>query len=562
MDRSRTALIWRYAGRGLLLTPLLFLLVFFFYPLGSILQFSLAPDGKLDFDVFRQIFSRPYYRETLWFTTWQAALSTLLTLGLAFPAAHVFAKYQFSGKSLLLAMATIPFVLPTVVAATAFIALLGEDSALNGLLMKVFKLEEPPLHLERSLEIILLAHIFYNYAVALRIISSFWSNQSQRIQEAAQTLGASRWTVFYRVTLPLLLPAVTAAAALVFLFCFTSFGVVRILGGLKYATLEVEIHYQSLSLFDLPTAGALSVIQLMTTLLMMIVYTNLQRRMTQPLNLQSSRQVARKPRSWAEKGWLVLNLIVMSLLIFAPILALVERSFTLGDSDFTTHYYEQLQENPRRSIRAVAPVAAIQNSLEYAFFVTIFSVLLGTLAAYLLSQKTRFSRWLDPVFMLPLAASAVTLGFGFIITLDEPPLNLRSSYWIVPIAHTLVAMPFVVRSVLPSLRAIKPSIGEAAAVLGASRWQRWRRIELPLITRSIAVGATFAFTVSMGEFGASSFVARPNQPTIPIVIFRFLGQPGLANYGQALAMSVILMAVCAAGFVLIERLNRAVIGEF
>lgn len=562
MDRSRTALIWRYAGRGLLLTPLLFLLVFFFYPLGSILQFSLAPDGKLDFDAFQQIFSRPYYRETLWFTTWQAALSTLLTLGLAFPAAHVFAKYQFPGKSLLLALATIPFVLPTVVVATAFIALLGEDSALNGLLMKVFKLEEPPLHLERSLKIILLAHIFYNYAVALRIISSFWSNQSQRIQEAAQMLGASRWTVFYRITLPLLLPAVTAAAALVFMFCFTSFGVVRILGGLKYATLEVEIHYQSLSLFDLPTAGALSVIQLMTTLVMMIVYTNLQRRMTQPLNLQSSRQVARKPRRWAEKGWLALNLIVMSLLIFAPILALIERSFTLGDGGFTTRYYEQLQENPHRSIRAVAPVAAIQNSLEYAFFVTIFSVLLGTLAAYLLSQKTRFSRWLDPVFMLPLAASAVTLGFGFIITLDEPPLNLRSSYWIVPIAHTLVAMPLVVRSVLPSLRAIKPSIGEAAAVLGASRWQRWRRIELPLITRSIAVGATFAFTVSMGEFGASSFVARPNQPTIPIVIFRFLGQPGLANYGQALAMSVILMAVCAAGFVLIERLNRAVIGEF
>lgn len=375
-------------------------------------------------------------------------------------------------------------------------------------------------------------------------------------------LGASRWMVFYRITLPLLLPAVTAAAALVFMFCFTSFGVVRILGGLKYATLEVEIHYQSLSLFDLPTAGALSVIQLMTTLVMMIVYTNLQRQMTQPLNLQSSRQVARKPRRWAEKGWLALNLIVMSLLIFAPILALIERSFTLGDGGFTTRYYEQLQENPHRSIRAVAPVAAIQNSLEYAFFVTIFSVLLGTLAAYLLSQKTRFSRWLDPVFMLPLAASAVTLGFGFIITLDEPPLNLRSSYWIVPIAHTLVAMPLVVRSVLPSLRAIKPSIGEAAAVLGASRWQRWRRIELPLITRSIAVGATFAFTVSMGEFGASSFVARPNQPTIPIVIFRFLGQPGLANYGQALAMSVILMAVCAAGFVLIERLNRAVIGEF
>ncbi|MBZ0310487.1 MAG: iron ABC transporter permease, partial [Anaerolineae bacterium] len=492
--------------------------------------------------------------------TWQAALSTVLTLALAFPAAHVFAKYQFPGKSLLLALATIPFVLPTVVVATAFIALLGEDGTLNRLLMSLLNQDEPPVELERSLEIILLAHVFYNYAVVVRIVSSFWSNQSRRIQEAAQMLGANRWIVFYRITLPLLMPAITAAAALVFIFCFTSFGVVRILGGLKYATLEVEIHYQSLSLFDLPTAGALSVIQLTVTLLMMIVYTRLQRRTTQPISLQA--HITRPPRLWYEKGWLILNLLVMSLLIFAPILALIERSFTVGDNGVTTRYYELLQQNPRGSFRAVPPLTAIQNSLEYAFFVTLFSVILGTLAAYLLSQKSRLTRWLDPIFMLPLAASAITLGFGFIITLDKPPLNLRSSYWIVPLAHTLVAMPFVVRSVLPSLRAIKPSIGEAAAVLGANRWSRWWRVELPLITRSIVVGATFAFTISMGEFGASSFVARPNQPTIPLVIFRFLGQPGVANYGQALAMSVILMAVCAAGFVLIERLNRAVIGEF
>lgn len=540
--------------------PLLFLLVFFFYPLGSILHFSLAPEGFFEVDVFRDIFSRSYYLKTLWFTTWQAAVSTLLTLLLAFPAAHVFAKYQFRGKSLLLALATIPFVLPTVVVGAAFLALLGKDSTLNSWLMQILNRDEPPIRLERTLEIIFIAHVFYNYAVALRIISSFWSNQSQRIQEAAQMLGANRLTIFYRITLPLLMPAVTAAAALVFMFCFTSFGVVRILGGLKYATLEVEIHYQALALFDLPTAGALSVIQLLTTLTMMLVYTALQRQMSRPLNLQAVR--VRKPRTLYEKCWVSFNLFVMVILIFAPILALVERSFTLGDENFTTRYYQQLSENPRRSLFVVPPTTAIQNSLQYAFFATIFSVILGTLAAYLLSQKSRVSRWLDPIFMLPLAASAVTLGFGFIIALDEPPLDLRTSYWLVPIAHTLVAMPFVVRSVLPTLRSIKPSIGEAAAVMGANRWMRWRKIELPLIARSILVGATFAFTISMGEFGASTFVARPNQPTIPIVIFRFLGQPGELNYGQALAMSVILMAVCAAGFILIERLNRAVIGEF
>ncbi len=560
MDRNRFALIERAAGRGLLLMPLLFLALFFFYPLAAILEFSLLDDGSLNLRVFEEVLTDSYYLKTLWFTTWQAAVSTLLTLAAAFPAAHVFAKYQFWGKSLLLALATIPFVLPTVVVATAFLALLGENSTLNSWLMQLFNRDEPPIQLERTQEIIFLAHVFYNYAIALRIISSFWGSQNQRIQEAARMLGANRLTIFYRITLPLLMPAVTAAAALVFMFCFTSFGVVRILGGLRYATLEVEIHYQATAIFDLPTAAALSLIQLVATLSMMVIYTGFQR--TRPLQLQSARQTARPPRTPSEKIWVMFNLLVMAVLIFAPIFALVERSLTLGEDDFTTHYYEQLNENPRRSLFVVPPTTAIQNSLEYAGLATVFSVVLGTLAAYLLNQKGWFSRWLDPIFMLPLAASAVTLGFGFIIGLDTPPLDLRSSYWLVPIAHTLVAMPFVVRSVLPALRSIKPSLGEAAAVMGATRWVRWRKIELPLIARSIVVGATFAFTISMGEFGASSFVARPNNPTIPIVIYRFLGQPGELNYGQALAMSVILMLVCAAGFILIERFNRAVAGGF
>jgi thiamine transport system permease protein len=164
--------------------------------------------------------------------------------------------------------------------------------------------------------------------------------------------------------------------------------------------------------------------------------------------------------------------------------------------------------------------------------------------------------------MLPLATSAVTLGFGYMTALDEPPLDLRASPVLIPLAHTLVAMPFVVRSVLPALRSISPSIRGAAQVLGASPWTVWRTIDLPLISRGLLVGATFAFTVSIGEFGASLFVARPDTPTIPIVIFRLLGQPGADNYGQALAMSTLLMLVCAVSFVVIERSRTLGMGEF
>jgi len=171
-------------------------------------------------------------------------------------------------------------------------------------------------------------------------------------------------------------------------------------------------------------------------------------------------------------------------------------------------------------------------------------------------------RLLDPIFMLPLGTSAVTLGLGYIVALDEPPLNLRTSPLLVVLAHTLVALPFVVRSVLPALRSIHPHLREAAAVLGASPWRVWREVDLPIVARAVLVGAVFAFTISMGEFGATSLIARPERPTMPVAIYRFLARPGTANYGQALAMSTLLMLVCTLGFLAIERFRVGEVGEF
>jgi thiamine transport system permease protein len=164
--------------------------------------------------------------------------------------------------------------------------------------------------------------------------------------------------------------------------------------------------------------------------------------------------------------------------------------------------------------------------------------------------------------MLPLATSAVTLGFGYIVALNKPPLNLRQSILLVPIAHTLIAIPFVIRSLLPAIRRINPRLREAASLLGAGDHQVWLNVDWPLIRRALLVGAVFAFTISMGEFGATVFIARPQTPTMPVAIYRFLGQPGALNYGQALAMSTILLLVCAIGFVTIERFRLGGEGEF
>ncbi len=216
----------------------------------------MLPDGSWDPGTISKLIHSPIYGRILWFTCWQAVLSTLLTLVLALPGAYVFARYRFFGKNLLQALMTIPFVLPTVVTAAAFRALLGPNGLLNNWLMAGFDLAQPPIRIDQTVSFFLLAHVFYNYTLVLRIVGGFWAGLDPDLRAAATMLGASPWQTFRRITLPLLMPAIGSASLLVFIFCFTSFGVVLILGGPGYATLEVEIYRQSVQLFNLPMAAA------------------------------------------------------------------------------------------------------------------------------------------------------------------------------------------------------------------------------------------------------------------------------------------------------------------
>jgi thiamine transport system permease protein len=546
----------------LYLLPLMFLALLFFYPLASIFGLSLAPEGRLDLAPLRVLVTQSYYAQVVWFTLWQATVSTLLTLLLGLPAAYVFARYEFRGKALLRALTTIPFVLPTMVVATAFTSLLGPRGRLNAVLMAMLGLRAPPVDIQQTIWLILLAHVFYNVTIIIRMVGGFWANLDPRQADAARVLGAGRWQVLREITLPLLGPAIFAAALLVFLFCFTSFGVILILGGPRFATLEVEIYRQAVHLFHLPLAAALAIVQMIFTFLVMVVYTRLQARLTVPVELRPRRSTQISPVRWRDRGMVAFCLGGLLLLLLAPLVALAERSFTLGGG-MGMDYYRELFVNRTQSIFFVPPAEAIRNSLLYAAATVILAVLIGTISGYLLAPSQRRGRaLLDPLFMLPLGTSAVTLGFGYIIALDEPPLNLRTLPVLVVLAHTLVAFPFVVRTILPVLRGMNPHLREAAAVLGASPRRVLWQVDLPLLFRPLLVGAVFAFTISMGEFGATVLIARPEFPTMPVAIYRFLGQPGLLNYGQALAMSTLLMAVCTAGFLLIERLRIGEIGEF
>lgn len=525
----------RVAWAAAATVPVLFLGYFFVYPLVTIVVTAFSSDGGSRAMI--EVVTRRPLLGVAWFTTWQAVASTALTVLLGLPGAYVLARMDFRGRRVVRALTIVPFVLPTVVVGTAFLALLGPGGVIG-------------IDLSRTVTAIILAHVFYNYAIVVRTVGTYWEHLDPRLEEAARTLGATRWQAFRKVTLPLLTPAIASAAAIVFLFTFTSFGVILILGGLEQATIEVEIWRQAVGLLNLPVAAALAVLQLLGIAGVLMAYTHYQQRRSRQLTVTPS--APHRPTSRGDRWMLSGNLAVMAVLLGGPLAVLVTRSLRTG-AGYGPDAYTDLGRRMEGTGLFVPPATAIANSLRFAIAATLIAVIVGGLAGAIVAyRKGRTSRAFDTFLMLPLGTSAVTLGFGFLVALDAP-VDLRTSLWLVPIAHALVAIPFVVRTTTPVMRRIRVRLREAAAVLGASPARTWREIDLPLIARALAVGAGFAFAVSLGEFGATSFIARPDAPTLPIAIFRLLGRPGTITFGRAMALSVILMVLTATAVVLIER---------
>ncbi|MFI8350525.1 ABC transporter permease [Streptomyces sp. NPDC085596] len=530
--------------------PVAFFALFFAWPVAAITARGLKADGSWHLGRFAEVLGRSDIRHVLWFTTWQALASTALTLLIALPAAYAFARLDFPGKQVLRAVVTVPFVLPTVVVGTAFLALVGH----GGLLDELWGVR-----LDTTVWAILLAHVFFNYAVVVRTVGGLWGQLDPRQEEAARMLGASPPRAWRQVTLPALAPAVAAAALMVFLFTFTSFGVVQILGGPTFSTLEVEIYRQTSEVFDLTTAAVLTLVQFAAVGAILAVHAWTVRRRETALRLVDASGTARRPRGAGQWALLGGVLATIAVLLVLPLGVLVRRS--LDAPGFG--YYRALTDADGGTF-LVAPLHAVWTSLEYAVAATGIALVVGALAAAALARRDagRLVRGFDALLMLPLGVSAVTVGFGFLIALDEPPLDLRQSWFLVPLAQALVGAPFVVRTMLPVLRAVDTRLREAAAVLGASPWRVWREVDLPLVRRALLVAAGFAFAVSLGEFGATVFIARPDNPTLPVAVARLLGRPGELNYGQAMALSTILMVVCAAALLVLERLRTDRTGEF
>ena len=533
VDRSGRRLIEpnrlpRRALVALAAVPVVALVVFYVWPFVTLLV------QAVDVDAVRTTLARPRTRQIAWFTFWQAVASTVITLVVGLAPAFVIARFDFPGRRVLVSALTAVFVMPTVVMGAAFLALL-------------------PASLERTVWAVLAAHVVFNLAVVVRTVGAMWEHLPPDMEHAAATLGASRRVVFREITLPLIRPAITAAAAIIFLFTFTSFGVVRILAAPGTRTIEVEVWRRATQLGEIGDAAVLALLQLVVLGVIAVWSTVAQRRHSRALDLRPLSTPAR-PRTRADRLTVGVVATLTAALAVVPFLALVVNSLSTP-TGWTLQAWTTLgSAEIRPGLRlGLDPVGSVVNSIRTAAWATVFAVVAGGLASLAIAASGRAGRFLDAGLMLPLGTSAVTIGFGMLVTFDTEPYDWRASWWIVPVGHALVAVPFVVRTTLGVLRSVDPELSLAAATLGASPVRAWRHVVVPHLWRPLAVAAAIAAAISLGEFGATSFLSRSGGETLPIAIERLLGRTGSLLQAKGFALAALLALLTVAIVLVVDR---------
>lgn len=510
-------------------------LVLMAVPIVAVAWRTVHPDGSVDLSAFGRILTSPRTWRLVVVTVVQAAASCALTLVVGLPVAWVLTRLSFPGRRLLRTVATVPFVLPTVVIGAAFASVLGPRGLVD---------------LRGSWWPILAAHLAFNLAVVLRTVGAALGSIDPDLEPAARLLGAGPVDAARRVVLPVIAPSIAAAAIVVFLFCLTSFGVIVILGGGAVSTIEVEIWTRATRQFDLSGAGVLCLLQLLAVVATLAVHSRVSRRRAATGSGRGA--VARRP-STAAQWWAVLGATVAVVVVSVlPLLALLERSLRSPGGGWSTASWTRMGSVTEGTGLRVSPWEAVGVSLATSVVATTLAVALALPAVRVVARRPGGAA--DRVLLLPLGVSSTTIGLGLLLAAGRPPLDLRGSWWLVPVAQALVALPLVVRAVLPALRAVPPSLLDGAALLGVGPSQRWWRVELPLVRRAVAAGAGLAMVACLGEFGATVFLARSARPTVPVAIERLMSRPGGAGFGQAMALACVLVVLCSIVVTVVDRL--------
>jgi thiamine transport system permease protein len=511
--------------------PLVFIGVLFYWPLSKIIGLGLSAN-------WIEIYLESATLKAIWFTIWQAAVSTLIAVVIGIPGAYILYRKKFFGHRFIRALITVPLVLPTIVVAIVFSSFRAEHQIYEQVGLGFFY--------ENSAYWIIAAHVFVNYSLIVRTLGGVWATMGNETEEAAADAGAGRLRTLLQITLPQLKPAIVSSAALTFLFCSSSYGIILILGGGMVTSIETEIAVASLQFLDLNKAAALALLQTAITVLAFSISESLAKH---PIGIEQVDESADKP-TVDQRDWpaVAITALVVIALVSIPLLTVLFKAFSV-EGVLSLENFVNLTGRGERDLLNISVWQATLNTLRNVFISATVAVVLGALISYLLSRsllsrRARFSnRFFDLLFLIPIGISSVVLGFGYLVTFGEGPLPLRSSWLVLPIVQSIMALPLVVRIIYPALISIGSEHREAAALAGANSRQTWWSIEVGIIRNVIFTAIGFALIAGIGEFGAASLLAYGDQATLPTVLYALISRPGGQNFGMAMAVCAILIVL-------------------
>ena len=537
------------------LLPLAVLILVFLLPLSFTLSRAFFVEGSFSLENIKEAFTSLYNYKILLFTLKQAFFSVLLSLLIALPGAYFYSNYKFCFRSVLLSIASLCFVLPSILVVLGFVIFYGNSGFLNKLLMRIFSLSEPPLKILYSFKAIILAHAFLNFPIALSLITDYWSHLSEGEEKAALCLGASPFKVFTSVTLPRITPAILSSSLLIFLFCFTSFSIILVLGGgPSFTTLEVEIYRRNNIASDSSGAAALAILSFLANFILLIIYLTSQRLLSNKEKVRTLR--LKKINKNSTKVLIAIYTTLLLIFILGPLLSIIIRSFISTSarygSGFTLDAYKQLFGIIKARGQLNSAFPALINSLIIALVTASVSTILS-LNLSLFTARRKKSIF-DLFAMFPMAISSVTLGLGyFLIKARLPFHNQATGYILVILAHMVMTFPFATRSITPAARALNENMLKAARTLGASESKASITVEVPSLKSAIAKAFIFSFALSMGETNATLTLSEGRIPTLPILLYRLINS---YNYQGACAVGTILIITTLTIFLLADERNK------
>ena len=523
--------------------PFIFLILFFFLPVGKVLTGGLSLPG------LAKIFGNAYYRKVIGFTIFQALVSTFFSVLLGLPGAYFMANYSFPGKRLVNALSAVPFFLPSILAVLGFVLVFGNNGIVNRFLISLFGGDGPPLKILYSFKAIILAHVFYNFPIVLRLTGKYWSRIGNLEEKAASLLGSSPLRTFFKITLPKIAPSIISSAGLIFIYCFMSFSVILVLGGgPKYSTIEVEIYNLARSSMDTSVIGNLAFVSILFSVGFAIFNVYIQKKMASRVTAAERpgyKKLFIKGEGLKSTLACFYFAVVLALIIGPPLAVIVnsfiaKEGFTAG-SHFSLKWYKLIFSGSGGGLG----LSGLINTVMISLLAMLCAASVGLIFSYLSNRVVKKSSALEGLMTLPLSVGSVALGVGYLSLSSALPDTPLITLIAIAMAHAVTTYPLVMRGLSAFYQGLSGNIFKAAALAGAGPGKTFLTIDLPLVLKPLLAVSAFAFALSAGEFNASVILSKGKVTTIPVLMYRMIGAynfNGACAYGTILiSLSIILV---------------------